>query len=38
MKTKNKTNEMCEHCSLKCIASDCECTCHDELKSKEKGE
>ena len=26
---------ICENCSLKCIASDCECTCHDKEQSSE---
>lgn len=31
MKTKNYEDEVthCKYCSLKCIASDCECICHD---------
>lgn len=24
---------MCKHCSLKCIASDCDCICHNKLWS-----
>ena len=26
----------CEYCSLKCIASDCECKCHEEDRKRNK--